>query len=85
MTKEEEHMATTAEKIAEVLETNVRPVIESHGGGIEFMGYDEANGVLTVELHGACGGCPGAAATLRNLVEGVVRRYVPEVREVVRA
>jgi Fe-S cluster biogenesis protein NfuA len=78
-------MATTAEKIAEVLETNVRPIIESHGGGIEFMGYDETSGVLKVELRGVCDGCPGAAATLRNLVEGVVQRYVPEVKEVVRA
>ena len=77
-------MATVAEKIAEVLENNVRPIIESHGGGIEFMGFDETNGVLKVELHGVCNGCPGAAATLRNLVEGVVQRYVPEVKEVVR-
>ena len=78
-------MATTAEKIAEVLETNVRPIIESHGGGIEFVGYDETSGILKVALSGVCGGCPGAAATLRNLVEGVVQRHVPEVKEVVRA
>jgi Fe-S cluster biogenesis protein NfuA len=79
------YMATAAERIAEVLENNVRPIIESHGGGIEFMGFDEANGVLKVGLYGVCNGCPGAAATLRNLVEGVVQRYVPEVKEVVRA
>jgi Fe-S cluster biogenesis protein NfuA len=79
------YMATVAEKIAEVLENNVRPIIESHGGGIEFMGFDETNGVLKVDLRGVCNGCPGAAATLRNLVEGVVQRYVPEVKEVVRA
>jgi Fe-S cluster biogenesis protein NfuA len=78
-------MATTAEKIAEVIENNVRPMIESHGGGIEFMGYDEASGVLKVSLLGVCNGCPGASATLRNMVEGVVQRYVPEVKEVVRA
>jgi Fe-S cluster biogenesis protein NfuA len=78
-------MSATTEKITEVIENNVRPIIESHGGGIEFMGYDETSGVLKVELHGVCNGCPGAAATLRNLVEGVVRRYVPEVKEVVRA
>jgi len=78
-------MATTTERIAEVLEANVRPIIESHGGGIEFMGYDETNGILKVQLSGLCNGCPGAAATLRNLVEGVVQRYVPEVKEVVQA
>jgi Fe-S cluster biogenesis protein NfuA len=78
-------MATTAEKIVEVIESNVRPIIESHGGGIEFMGYDDASGVLRVQLSGLCNGCPGASATIRNLVEGVVQRYVPEVKEVVRA
>jgi Fe-S cluster biogenesis protein NfuA len=76
-------MATTAERIAEVLESKVRPIIESHGGGIEFKGYDDESGVLRVGLHGACGNCPGASATLRNLVEGVVQRYVPELKEVV--
>ena len=78
-------MATVAERITEVLETNVRPIIESHGGGIEFMGFDETSGILKVSLSGVCSGCPGAAATLRNLVEGVVQRDVPEVKEVVRA
>jgi Fe-S cluster biogenesis protein NfuA len=78
-------MATTAERIAEVLETHVRPIIESHGGGIEFVNYDDGTGVLKVQLYGACGGCPGAAATLQGLVEGVVRRYVPEMKEVVQA
>ena len=78
-------MSATAERIAEVLESNVRPIIESHGGGIEFVGYDEASGVLKVQLYGLCDGCPGASATIRNLVEGVVRRYVPEVKEVARA
>jgi Fe-S cluster biogenesis protein NfuA len=78
-------MATIAEKIAEVLETSVRPIIESHGGGIEFKSFDEASGVLKVELSGVCSGCPGASATIRNLVEGVVQRHVPEVKEVVRA
>ncbi|MDR1510764.1 MAG: NifU family protein [Synergistaceae bacterium] len=78
-------MASVAERIVEVLESHVRPIIESHGGGIEFVSYDEGSGVLKVQLHGACGGCPGAAATLQGLVEGVVRRYVPEMKEVVQA
>lgn len=78
-------MATVVERIVEVIESDVRPAIESHGGGIEFMGFDEASGVLTVELTGVCSGCPGAQATIRNMVEGVIRQNVPEVKEVVRA
>jgi Fe-S cluster biogenesis protein NfuA len=49
------------------------------------MGFDEDSGILKVDLTGVCCGCPGAAATLRNMVEGVIQKSVPEVKEVVRA
>ncbi|MDR3254858.1 MAG: NifU family protein [Synergistaceae bacterium] len=78
-------MSDVSEKIVKVIDADVRPVIESHGGGIEFLGFDETNGILKVELTGVCNGCPGAAATVRNMVEGVIQKSVPEVREVVRA
>jgi Thioredoxin-like proteins and domains len=78
-------MSEIREKITQVIDTQVRPMIQSHGGGIDFVDYDEANGVLKVELTGLCSGCPGAQATLRNMVQSVVQRTVPEVKEVVRA
>ena len=78
-------MATTVEKIAQVIETDVKPNIEAHGGGIELISFDESTGVLTVQLTGVCGGCPGAQATIRNMVEGVIQQTVPEVKQVVRA
>jgi Fe-S cluster biogenesis protein NfuA len=78
-------MSEVSERIEKVIEADVRPVIESHGGGIEFLSFDDASGVVKVELTGVCCGCPGAAATIRNMVEGVIQKSVPEVREVVRA
>lgn len=78
-------MSELVKKIEEVIAADVRPAIESHGGGIDFVDFDEAKGVLTVRLTGVCGGCPGAQATIRNMVEGVIQRSVPEVKEVVRA
>jgi Fe-S cluster biogenesis protein NfuA len=78
-------MSEVSEKIVKVIESDVRPVIESHGGGIEFLDFDDASGTLKVELTGVCSGCPGAAATIRHMVEGVIQRSVPEVKEVVRA
>jgi Fe-S cluster biogenesis protein NfuA len=78
-------MSEVKERIEKVIESDVRPIIESHGGGIEFLSFDDASGVVKVELTGVCCGCPGAAATIRNMVEGVIQRSVPEVREVVRA
>ena len=73
------------EKITAVIDSEVRPAIESHGGGIEFVGFDEATGILSESLTRMCAGCPGARATLRNMVEQVVRESVPEVKEVVQA
>lgn len=78
-------MSEIVENIVKVIESEVRPALESHGGGIEFMGYDETNGVLKVTLTGMCSGCPGAAATMRDMVLGVVNRTVPEVKEVIQA
>ena len=75
---------TINEKIVEVIETKIRHALESHGGGIEFMGFDSSAGVLTVQLTGACGGCPHAQETLRSQVEAVLQREIPEVKEVVR-
>lgn len=76
---------SVTEKIKSVIDAEVRPAIESHGGGIDFIAFDEAKGLLTVALTGVCSGCPGAQATIRNMVEGVIQRSVPEVKEVVRA
>jgi nitrite reductase/ring-hydroxylating ferredoxin subunit/Fe-S cluster biogenesis protein NfuA len=59
----------------------VRPYIESHGGGVELLGVDA--GVVRVRLHGACVGCAGSAMTLRRGVEDALRRHYPGFRELV--
>jgi Fe-S cluster biogenesis protein NfuA len=56
-----------------------------HGGGVEFVDFDEESGRLTVRFSGACAACPYAAATVRGLVLETVRFCVPEVRETVLA
>ncbi len=78
-------MSAIVEKIVQVIESEVRPALESHGGGIEFMSFNETDGVLKVSLTGMCSGCPGARATMQNMVLGVINRSVPEVKEVVQA
>ena len=78
-------MSTMVEKIVQVIESEVRPALESHGGGIEFKSFNEADGILTVILTGMCSGCPGARVTMQNMVLDVINRSVPEVKEVVQA
>jgi len=60
----------------------IRPAIQSDGGDIEFVDMDE-QGVVQVQLRGACVGCPSAAMTLKFGVERNLKAKVPEVTEVV--
>jgi len=59
----------------------VRPALMADGGDAELV--DVKDGVVTVRLSGACGGCPMSTMTLRMGVERVIRQEVPEVKKVV--
>jgi Fe-S cluster biogenesis protein NfuA len=68
------------DKVREVLE-EVRVFLQSHGGDVEFVALE--GNVVKVTLTGACGGCPNAAATLKNGVERYLKERIPEIEEVV--
>lgn len=61
----------------------VRPALQADGGDVELI--DVQDGVVTVKLTGACGGCPMAAITLKNGIERILREDVPEIKKVVAA
>lgn len=71
----------TEKKIQQVLHDYVRPAVEQDGGAIAYKSFDE--GVVTVELRGSCSGCPSSTITLKAGIEGLLKRMVPEVQEVV--
>lgn len=68
-------------KIKELIDTYVKPAVEMDGGNIEFKSFDK--GVVTVVLQGSCSGCPSSTVTLKSGIEGMLKRMVPEVTEVV--
>ena len=68
-------------QIKELLYTRVRPAVAQDGGDIVFEGFEE--GVVTVQMRGACAGCPSSTATLKMGIENMLRHYIPEVKEVV--
>lgn len=72
-------------QIVELIETRVRPAVAMDGGDIIFHGFDADNGVVSLELHGACSGCPSSTATLKDGIENMLKHYVPEVKEVIAA
>jgi len=67
-------------QILDLIETRVRPAVANDGGDVVYRSYRE--GVLTLQMQGACSGCPSSAATLKNGIESLIRYYVPEVNEV---
>ncbi|MEZ5039640.1 MAG: NifU family protein [Saprospiraceae bacterium] len=68
-------------KIKELIETYVKPAVEMDGGNIEFKSFNE--GIVTVVLQGSCSGCPSSTVTLKAGIEGMLKRMIPEVKEVV--
>jgi Fe-S cluster biogenesis protein NfuA len=70
---------TARDKIEEVLE-NIRPALRSDGGDVEFIDFDEEDGVVQLRLVGACGTCPVSTMTLRQGIERRLMLAVPEVK-----
>ncbi|MBI1386795.1 MAG: NifU family protein [Rhizobiales bacterium] len=66
--------------VKELLATRVRPAVAQDGGDITFHGYRD--GVVYLQMRGACSGCPSSTATLKNGIENLLRHFVPEVQEV---
>ena len=67
-------------QIRELLDTRVRPAVAMDGGDIIFRNFRE--GVVELELMGACSGCPSSTATLKDGIENMLKHYIPEVKEV---
>jgi Fe-S cluster biogenesis protein NfuA len=68
------------QQIVNLLDTRVRPAVAMDGGDIIFHSY--AEGVVYLELHGACSGCPSSTATLKMGIENMLKHYIPEIRRV---
>ncbi|MFM2138150.1 MAG: hypothetical protein RJA57_457 [Bacteroidota bacterium] len=68
-------------RIKELLDNYVRPAVEMDGGAIQFKSYED--GVVNLMMQGSCSGCPSSMITLKAGIEGMMKRMIPEVREVV--
>ncbi|WP_062342334.1 NifU family protein [Novosphingobium sp. CCH12-A3] len=72
--------ADIIDQIKDLIETRVRPAVANDGGDIIYKGFRE--GVVYLQMQGACSGCPSSTATLKNGIESLLKHYVPEVTEV---
>ena len=58
----------------------VRPALHEHGGDATLVGIE--NGTVKIQLKGACHGCPMSVMTFGIMVDEMIKRRIPEVKEV---
>jgi Fe-S cluster biogenesis protein NfuA len=72
-----DNLSDIEKQIMELIETRVRPAVAMDGGDIVYRGFED--GIVQLELHGSCSGCPSSTATLKSGIENMLKHYVPEV------
>lgn len=75
--EDDQHIVKT---IVDILDQRVRPAVAQDGGDIIFHRYED--GIVFLEMHGACSGCPSSTITLKAGIENMLQHYIPEVQEV---
>lgn len=71
----------TRSKVEAALD-KVRPALRADGGDARIAAWDEKNGALSIEMLGACRGCPLSQLDFAYAIETLILREVPEVREI---
>ncbi len=78
--KNDENDSDIVKQIKELLDTRVRPAVAMDGGDIIYDSFKD--GIVYLQMQGACSGCPSSTATLKMGIENMLKHYVPEVQEV---
>ena len=69
------------EKVEKALE-KIRPMLMADGGNVDLVEVTN-DGVVKLKLTGTCGCCPMSQMTLKMGIEKILKKEVPEVKEVV--
>ena len=79
-------MSRTKEEIVEeinsIVERNIQPSVEMHGGVVKLQDFDMDTGVALMLMSGACSGCASSSITFKLGVENMLKHYIPEVNAV---
>ncbi len=73
-------MTETVEKRVQKALDQIRPQLQADGGDVEFVSFEK--GTVKVRLQGHCAGCPMSMMTLKQGIEGFLRKQIPEVTKV---
>jgi Fe-S cluster biogenesis protein NfuA/nitrite reductase/ring-hydroxylating ferredoxin subunit len=74
------HPLSLEERVGGALD-EVRPYLDSHGGGVELVAIEDD--VVRLRLRGSCSGCPSSTVTLKLAIEDAIHKAAPEVAEIV--
>jgi Fe-S cluster biogenesis protein NfuA len=75
------HPLGLADRVRRALDS-VRPYLGSHGGDVEVVAVDEAEGVVRLRMLGSCDGCPSSAVTLELAVHRAIEEAAPEITRI---
>lgn len=70
------------DKINSVLDT-IRPFLINDGGNIEFVEYDNKQGILYIKMQGACANCFSLDFTLNEIIKSALQDEIPEIKDVI--
>jgi Fe-S cluster biogenesis protein NfuA len=70
-------MTETVEKRVQQALNEIRPQLQADGGDVELVAVEK--GVVKVKLQGHCAGCPMSQMTLKQGIEGYLKKCIPEV------
>ena len=70
-------MDSMAADIQSIISKDIRPQLQQHGGDIKFLGLND--GVVTVQLLGACASCPSNQQTVSHVIEATIQQKYPEL------
>ena len=78
-------MAETRDMHSRVEEAlnKVRPAMRADGGDARVVACDEDSGSVSIQMLGACKGCPLSQLDFAYAIDGLIRREVPEIREII--
>jgi Fe-S cluster biogenesis protein NfuA len=71
----------TKEKVQYLVDTQINPGVAEHGGSVQVV--DVRDGGVYLRLHGGCQGCGAADFTLKQGIETIVKRAVPEIQQII--
>jgi Fe-S cluster biogenesis protein NfuA len=79
---EEEKNETINRELLEATLNVIRQSLQADGGDVVLVDVEDETGTVTLEMQGACAGCPLSSYDMSEGIERILREHVPGVKRV---